>query len=221
MRVLMVFLFFAVAAQTAAAQGSWIPKKLDRAKTWESSFQLSYQSGETLTGPRGANADFDNAVGFGFGLTYHINNNFSVGGDFSFSRPRYDATLVDENGQPFDLRARADIFTGQLRGTYHFLEGPVTPYIEGGLGWTYIDSNVTDQPPITGCWFDPFWGFICGSFFDTYSDTSFSYGAGAGMRWDITPDIGIRGGLSRLRVDLDRGGSSDLDLGKVELLWRF
>jgi len=217
----LVLIMLALGAQSVAAQGSWIPKQIDRAQTWESSFQLVYQSGETLTGPRGANAEFDDDFGFGFGVTYHVNNHFSVGGDFSFLTPSYDATLIDENDQPFNLRARADIFTGQFRGTYHLLAGPLTPYVEGGLGWTYIDSNVTDQPPIVGCWFDPFWGFICGSFFDTYSDTSFSYSAGVGMRWDITPDIGVRGGVSRLRVDLDRGGNSDVDVGKVELVWRF
>jgi opacity protein-like surface antigen len=221
MRFLIAGLLLSLVAHTATAQGSWVPKSLDRANTWETSFQVIFQDDESVAGLGGSSIDFDDDTGFGFGVTYNVNNHFALGGDFNFTRPDYDAVLIDENAQAVLISNRASVFTGQLRGTYNIFAGPLTPYVEGGLGWTYIDSNVADQPPIVGCWFDPYRGYVCDTFFSTYSDTSFSYSVGAGVRWDINSEFGVRAGLSRLRLDLGSDTTADLDIGRADIYWRF
>jgi opacity protein-like surface antigen len=68
---------------------------------------------------------------------------------------------------------------------WNFTDGPFTPYVQAGIGWTNIDSNVADGPPTTGCWWDPWWGYVCRSSYSTYDDTNFSYGAGVGLRYEF------------------------------------
>jgi len=208
-------------APAALAQGTWLPQTMERSERWEASFQLLGQSSEDFGGPSGSGVSIDSDVGFGFGLTYNFNEHFALGGDFQFFNPDYNATLIDDMGQPVMIDAEADFFTGQFRGTWNFFKGPLTPYVEGGVGWTYADSNIIDQPPITGCWFDPWWGYICDTFFSTYDDTSFSYSIGGGVRWDITPAFGLRGGYSRLMLDFENASKADFDTGRLDLIWRF
>lgn len=221
MRIVLTAVVLLLNVSVASAQNSWIPKPLERAKTWEGGVKVVFQDSESVSGIGGATLDLDDDTGFGFGLNYNFTNHLALGADFNFTRPRYTATFVDGNDQPVAISSRADVITTTLRGTYNVLAGPFTPYLEGGLGWTYIDSNVANQPPIIGCFFDPFFGFVCRNFVDTYDDSSFSYSAGAGLRWDITPDVGIRAGLSRLWLDLDSGASADLNVGQAEFFWRF
>ena len=32
---------------------------------------------------------------------------------------------------------------------FNFLEGDLTPYVTGGVGWSFIDTNIPDAPPQT------------------------------------------------------------------------
>ena len=210
-----------LASQAALAQGSFMPRSMDREGTWDISLTLFDQGSVSVDGPEGTGLDIDSETGFGFGVAYNFDNRFSLGGDFLWVKPRFEGRFVDEDGEPFDISNKATFFTGQLRGTWHILPGDLTPYVEAGLGWTHIDSNVADGPPVTGCWWDPWWGYICRSFYSTYDDTSFSYSIGAGGRWDVNPQFGIRAGYSRQYVDF---GSStedpDLDIWRVDFIFR-
>lgn len=211
-------LLFAAAApaQGLFAQGA------DRAGDWEFSAELLFQDGGSADGDRGSSADLDSDVGFALGFAYHFTDHLQLGGDFQFASPDYRATFVDENGTPETIRATADFFTGQLRGTWNLLDRALTPYVELGLGWTYVDSNVADQPPITGCWWDPWWGYICDTFWSTYSETNFSWTAGLGARWDVNDQWSLRAGYTRLEIDVG-GSRSDpsLDIFRVGGAWRF
>ena len=86
----------------------------------------------------------------------------------AWARPDYNAVLVPDDGSPdIDIRHTANIWTGQLNGTFVFTDKAVSPFVEAGLGWTNFDSNVASEPPITGCWWDPWWGYICSNFYST------------------------------------------------------
>ena len=88
--------------------------------------------------------------------------------------------------------------------------------------WTYIDSNVSDRPPITGCWWDPWWGYICSNFYSTYSDTNFSYGGGIGVRWEFGYNTYMRASYSLMRMDLgSAAGNPEFNLGRLEFGWRY
>jgi opacity protein-like surface antigen len=34
---------------------------------------------------------------------------------------------------------------------YDILTGPLTPYVSGGVGWNWVDTNIVDEPPTVGC----------------------------------------------------------------------
>jgi opacity protein-like surface antigen len=93
--------------------------------------------------------------------------------------------------------------------------------VQAGLGWTYIDSNVSDGRPTTGCWWDPWWGYVCADFYDTYDDNRFSYGAGAGLRYEFRNGMFVKGSYNLLELDGEGNGADpSFDLWRLELGWK-
>jgi opacity protein-like surface antigen len=98
----------------------------------------------------------------------------------------------------------------------------LTPFVEAGLGWTYFDSNVSDSAPIVGCWWDPWWGYICSEFYSTYSSSEFSYGAGVGLQWNFGRDRAINAGYRWLEVEADSlSKKPTLESAVIEVVFRF
>jgi opacity protein-like surface antigen len=106
-----------------------------------------------------------------------------------------------------------DTFTMSGKGTFNFLEGPITPYVELGFGWTAVDSNIADGPPVTGCWWDPWWGYVCAPYWDTYTEDLTSWSAGLGVRWDINRMWGLKASYNRLEFN-----NSDLEDGTLDTI---
>ena len=115
-----------------------------------------------------------------------------------------------------------DVSTLQLKGVLYLFEGNLTPFVEGGLGWTRLDSNLPDGPVFTNCWWDPWWGFICRNFYETYAETRSSYMGAVGVRWDFSSDFMMRASLGVVKVDTG-SGTEDASLDKVrfDFAWRF
>ena len=196
---------------------------LDRAGTWDVGIHLIDTGSETLSGDRGSAIDVEGELGWGFSSLYHFNNRLALGVEFSWVKPNYLATRVLENTLQTDtLRAELGVFNMQAKGVYHFLEGPLTPYIEAGLGWTDIDSNIISGPPTTGCWWDPWWGYVCDTFFDTYSETRTSMSAAIGLRWEMSPAAVMKASYGTLEIDTARAiEKASLDTFRVEFAWRY
>ena len=189
---------------------------------WEGTLQLLGTSAESSNGEMGSSIDVDSAVGLGFGFAYNFNEHFAIGFDGSWVKPNYTAVFNTEEDGLQTLRHKMTVFNGQINGTWNILSGPFTPYLQAGLGWTYIDSNVTDGPPVTGCWWDPWWGYICSGFYNTYSTTEFSWGAEAGLRYEFNNDMFIKGGYAH--VDIDGGNNSadpSLNMWRLHVGWKF
>jgi len=195
----------------------------DRAGTWDVGFQVIDMSSELLTGSQGSSLDVDDEIGYGFTGAYNFTNRFAVGLDLNWASPDYTATrILEGTGQSNTIRAELDVVTIQAKGIFYFLEGDITPFVEAGVGWTEVDSNIVDGPPTTGCWWDPWWGYICQSFFDTYSDTRTSYSASVGLRWDLAPEFTLRGSIGLLEIDTDRATEdAEFDTLRVDFAWRF
>jgi opacity protein-like surface antigen len=195
-----------------------------KAKTWEWSFALLYQDSEHSGGDGGSNLKIDSAFGLGLNFNYNLSDRLALGMDFEWLTPDYKATLIND-ANPADNRVidhSFDQFNGRLKGTYSFMDGPVTPYVEAGLGWTYFDSNVADGPPITGCWWHPYWGYICDGYYNTYTETAFSYGGAIGVRYALKNGTLVK--LSYNTYWLDNvGAASDPTLSalRLEFGWRF
>ena len=206
----------AVATTAANAQSQ-------RAGQVELTIGAAYSFSDSFEGRGGSSLDLSSRTGIRVGMEYFSTSKLSLGFDATWVRPSYSAELIPEDGSPaVTISHRASIFSGQFTGTYYFREGPITPFVEAGLGWTYFDSNVSDGPPIVGCWWDPLLGYICSEFYNTYSATNFSYGAGVGLRWNFASDMSINAGYRWLEVEADGLGRKPvLESAMIEFVYRY
>jgi opacity protein-like surface antigen len=201
------------ASATAAAQ--------DRAGTWDVGFNIMDTSSESLQGGGGSGLTVEGDLGWGFTANYNISDRLALGGDFTWSSPDYEATQRLDTGSTVTIDAELDIATLHFKGTFYFLEGGFSPFIEAGGGWTRIDSNIADGPPTTGCWWDPWWGYVCTSFYDTYTETQTSWTYGVGLRWDLSDDFVVRGTYGLLEIDSGRSEDAEMDVLRLDFGWRF
>jgi opacity protein-like surface antigen len=194
-----------------------------RAQTWDMYAGLDWSSSLTLDGTQGTGLDIDEDVGFNIGGSYNFTNRLAAGFNFGWLSPDYTATYLPESGPPFQsLRATMDVFSIAVNGTFNLLEGPITPFVEVGFGWTGVDSNVADGPPIAGCWWDPWWGYICAPFYSTYSENLTSWSGALGLRWDINPMWGLKASYGILQLDTSsQTENASLDMLKVNVIFRY
>jgi len=184
-------------APVALAQSFGAPSGSGRAQRWEAFAGARLILSDSADFAGGSNIDTEDDLGFDFGFGYNISDHLLLGGEMGWNTISYDGNLVSE---PPGLSARisGELETASIGGsaTWHFLSGPLTPYVSGTLAWTWIDTNIAQGPPDIGCWWDPWWGQICAPIYDTVSDDAASYGLGVGVRWDFGP-----GGFARIGYD--------------------
>ena len=181
----------------------------NRGQNWEVSVSGVFQDSKSIGGEGGSSLDINSDVGFGINVAYNISSKLSVGADFEFLKPNYRAVLVAEDPSDDDLVINHKIsqFNGRLKGTFNMIDGPFTPFLEAGLGWSYFDSNVADGPPSTGCYWHPWWGYICNSYYSTFSETQFSYGVGGGLRYEFVGGMFVKASYNYW--EMDGMGSAD------------
>ena len=192
---------------------------------WEASVVAPYTDSESLEGENGSSISIEDSWGWGLGIGYNLNAKWNFAYRLTINKPDYDGVVVLEQDEgedpvPREFSHEMDKYSHALTATYHWFDGPVTPYIQGGVGYTKLDSNVPSQPPTTGCWWDPWWGYICDTRWRTYDTDEFSYNLGLGVRWDVNGALFMRGTYSREWVDTD-AGELDFDTLAVEigLMW--
>lgn len=206
-----VAMLIAVHAAGAAAQ-----KKGPRAGQWEFTLQPQYVDSKSVTGDSGSRADISGDWGFGIGFAYNFNNHLALGGELTWNEVDYRARIAPGAGNPgssFDLTGTMETSTLRMNVTWNFLASDFTPFVTGGIGSTWVDTNIPNGP--TQCWVDPWYGSYCGT--PTRSDTYFSYNAGAGLRWDVNRNFFLRGVYTRQWVDVGGGaGSPAFDQYRVD-----
>jgi opacity protein-like surface antigen len=219
MRRFITFCVLSLIAGVASAQ------VYDREGTWDAGFVVLDTGDDTMSGQAGTSLTFKGDVGWGFYGTYNFSNRLGVGFDWSHISPDYTLTYrQDVGGLPGPLqtiRHTGDISNLHLKGTFNFLEGAFTPFVEAGFGWTWIDSNIADGPPSTGCWWT-WYGYVCTNYYDTYSSTKTSYTYSAGLRWDISPDFSLRADYGIIDIDTSTAaGSMEAEALRIAFGWRF
>ena len=213
MRNLILALLLVALPAISAAQGN-------RAGTWEASASAVFQDSKTIGSENGSFLKMDTRTGWGINFAYNFTNKLSLGMDLEFVRPDYVAVLVDDTGLLEDLHINHQMsqFNGRLKGNFNLFEGPFTPFLEAGLGFSTFDTNVADGPPTTGCWWHPYYGYICENFYSTFSDTLFSYGAGAGLRYDFIGGLFIKASYNIWEMDgMGRAEDSTFEAARFEL----
>lgn len=223
MRHLQVLALLALAAFTGSAHA----QTYAREGTWEFGMLLLDTGNETVSGQAGTSLALKGDLGWGLWGAYNFNNRLAVAFDWTHTSPDYTLTYREDIGGQIPgpqqtIRHEADLDNIHIKGTFYFLEGDFTPFVEAGLGWTWVDSNIATGPPTTGCWWDPWWGYVCSSFYDTYDSTQTSYTYSAGVRWDISPEFTVRADYGILDIDLSAAsGSAEMDGFRLGFGWRF
>jgi opacity protein-like surface antigen len=187
-------------AAPAAAQSS-------RAGKWEIYIGPVFTDGKNYSFDEGTTARTDTGVGLNLGFGKNLDPHFLVGMDLVWSEQDYRAEVAPGPGNFLGgrtINGTLETYTVRFFGTYHFSTSAFTPFVTGGLGWTYVDTNIPTGLPENVCWAYPWYGYYCSTYVPTQTTTKFSYNAGAGLRYDFG------GGIARFLVNsqwADFGGS--------------
>lgn len=218
-----------LASTTVHAQRFNTKKIHDDLRTgkWEFSLLAQSQGGTDISGDSGSTADIDSTIGWGFTVGYDLTAKWHFQYKFTLTKPDYAATLIPDDPddpeaeipEPIAIDWSMDKYAHALNATYHFFDGPLTPYVQLGIGYAKLDSNII-RDVVTGCWWDPWWGYICDTQLRSYDSSGFAWNAGLGLRWDLNEAFFLRGGYNRESVDTD-AGSLDFDTFSLEfgLMW--
>ena len=180
-----------------------------RAEKWTISIVPMVINSKLLQFSNGAEADINKRSGFGFTFGYNVDEHIELSMLLASSNSNYTGTRVQDNGDV--ERFSANLYTSSINFdfTYNILKQPFTPYISLIAGSTYIDSGIPTGNISTGCWWDPWWGYICTPVAQTYTASKLNYGAGFGLRYDFNRRVFIKGGVIQNYLDIDTTNTAD------------
>ena len=194
-----------------------------REDRWEFSLGTFYQLGTTIDGQEGTGLETGNDFGFSLGGGYNFTDRLATTFGFQWAGVGYDATALDEDLNPVDISGKYDSFTLSGNLVYYFSDGPLSPYVGAGIGWSWIDTNVPNGPPYTWCWWDPRWGYVCSTSYPTETKDAFSYQATLGLRYEFDNDrTFLRLGYTSQWMDFDASsGTPRFDVIVLDIGWMF
>jgi opacity protein-like surface antigen len=215
---------FGVAALTLALlAGAAAADAQDRDGRWEFTLGTFYQLGATVDGQEQSTVDTDDELGFSIGGGYNFSDRLATTFAMQWSGVGYNAVGTDEDGDEFGLSGSFDAWTTSANLVFHFTDSRLTPYVGAGIGWTWIDTNIPNGPPVTGCWWDPWWGYVCYTDYPTASTDAFSYQATAGLRYTFDSDRSfLRLGYTAQFMDFENSsGTPRFDVIVLDFGWIF
>jgi outer membrane protein assembly factor BamD len=194
-----------------------------RAGRWEPRIGLVYQNSSTTDFKGGTTVDVASGTGFVVGVDYHFSDRLSVGSNLSYDRKDYQADVAgDQPGEIFPIKGTLTTMSLMVDSTYNFLTGQFTPIVTGGIGWSSVDTNIATGPPDVGCWWDPWYGYVCTSFQDTKTISGFAYELGVGVRYDFSNFLAADGIYKMKWVGFDNATSTpSYDGFQIDLGWKF
>lgn len=207
-----LFTSLAVSAQGIPSPGP-SPDR-GRGVGWEFGGDLFYQDGTNVGFGDHTSAELDDEPGIGFHLAYRFNEQVEVrfGVDWQEIDYQLDTLRQGDPELPLRVRGELEVVTPRLGLVYNFLPGPITPWVGAGIGWSFVDTNIPEGPPLSTCWWDPWWGYVCGRFRDTRTFSDFAWHLGAGFRWDFAQGFSLRAGYEKHWLDVKNAdGTPDFD----------
>jgi opacity protein-like surface antigen len=222
LRRFVLFVLLVVFSSTVLAQYDNPRKKRSAAGSRDTRFEtsviLAFQNGLDETSEGGSELDVDSTTGWGVNIGWNWTAKWNLAYRFISTSPKYFALIVPEDPEilPVPVEHKMSKLSHQLNVTYNFSEKAFTPFVLAGIGWTKIDSNVPTGGVEGGCWWDPWWGYICFADWKTFDTSEFTYNLGLGVRWDINNAIYTRAAYSREFISL-KNGSLDFDTAILEL----
>ncbi len=189
----------------------------DRTERWDLSVETRYTSSKDFSGDNNTSLQLEDDLGWGFGFGYNINEKFNLGFLMTWRSINYTAIYYDETDPSTELQYGGwlDVGTFALMGQWNILPKTFTPYVNGGIGWSLIDTNIVADYS-TGCWYDPWFGYVCSGYTSTYGTDLASFVAGAGIRIEPNETVFIQVGYEKGWLDSDNVDGFDMfrvDLG--------
>lgn len=223
MKRLLQFAVFGLAA--ACAAGAFAQNSPPRGGKWEFTLEPQFIHSQSFDSGNGSGGTVDSTLGFGFGVAYNLNNHLSLGGDFTWTNANYNSTTAGAgSGAGTSFTSNGTLYANTIRfnATWNILNGDFTPFVVGGIGSTYIDTNIPNGPPSNQCWYDPWWGYYCGIYVPTKTAYYVSYSGGLGVRFDLDRSIFLRASVLRQWLDVGRSiGQPYTDAYRIDVGFKF
>lgn len=192
-----------LSAETNSAPGN-------RTGQWQISLIPSYTNSKTVTFDGGGTADISGHSGFAIGIGYNFSDNIELDFDIGSADGSYVGTRIFEDGSDPE-KYNGNLYTSHMNLglTYNFMASRLTPFVKGNIGLNYVDSGIPTGNIGTVCWYDPWWGYYCGPYAQTYTSSDLSYGADLGLRFDITSKLFLKGSVGKSYIDFDNSSTAD------------
>ncbi|HEU4484646.1 MAG TPA: outer membrane beta-barrel protein [Povalibacter sp.] len=183
----------------------------DRDTGWDYGADVIYSFSQDIGFDGGSRANIDDDLGLALSFGYRFSSRFELLFTLDWNNSDYDLHVAPGDvaaGNGFNATGEIESWTPRVGVNFNLLEGPLTPYLTGAVGWSFIDTNIPDSPPQTACWWDPWWGYYCGTYQDTRNIDELVYDIGAGVRWDVGSTWSLRLGYERHWIDLGNATST-------------
>jgi opacity protein-like surface antigen len=195
---------------------------------WELGFGPVYALSKKVNFQGGSTVELANNTGGRLGVAFYMTDEFSIGADFAYSRAKFNAHVIGNsapNLPPSTVaieNGRTEFSTLNFTGAYHLLDGPIRPFGLVGLGWNLIHTNISTLPPQVGCWWDPWYGYICTAYQPNHGSGSLSYQAGLGVQLNFGEHFGVNVDYRETWIELHNANGTP-GFGSVEAMfvWRF
>jgi len=211
-------------AGAGPADGGRLPDlSMDDGSPWQGRIGAHYQPTTDVDFDGGSTVEFNSSTGFMIGLGYELSEHLEVGANFTYDERDYEASLAgDVPGERFPVKGDLESMGVMFDLSYYFLTGRIRPFVTTGAGWNFVDTNIPTAPPQVGCWWNPWYGYICEDFQDTKSVDGFAYQVGAGVRYQVNPRISLSGSYKMNWVDFPKAdGTPTFDAIQLILNWGF
>jgi opacity protein-like surface antigen len=207
---------------TGDAGGLRAPQ-MEQAGPWQARLGARYQPTTDVDFDGGSTVEFNSSTAFLVGLSYALSEHFEIGANLSYDDRDYEALLAgDEDDEFFPVRGTVETTGVMFDLSYYFLTGRIRPFVSPGAGWSFVDTNVPTAPPQIGCWWNPWYGYICEGFQDTKNVDGFAYQAGAGVNVRLNSRISLTGSYQMSWVDYPKAdGTPTFDAIQMILHWAF
>lgn len=211
------------AGSAGAAESLLRPMDMDDGSPWQARVGASYQPTTDVDFDGGSRVEFNSSTAFLIGIGYELSNHFEIGANFTYDDRDYEGLLAgDEPDEDFPVLGNMETMGVMFDLSYYFLTGRFRPFLTTAAGWNFVDTNVETRPPQVGCWWNPWYGYICESFQDTKNVDGFAYQVGAGVNYRFTPSVSLSGSYKMSWLDMPKAdGTPTFDAIQIILNWGF